>query len=87
MIIDFILYILWALIYAITSPLRLFSDVVLDVNIASSIETFNGYLSTGEVLFPVYTLIGIFGLVIGIEFAIFTYKGVMWLIKKIPTIN
>ena len=78
---------IWGLVYVILSPLRLLDDVTLSSSITNNIAEFNHYLGTAEQLFPAYTLITIFGIIIGIEFAIFTYKGIMWIVKKVPGIN
>jgi len=81
------LYLLYGAVYVILSPLRLLDDVTLNSSIATNIATYNGYLGTADQFFPAYTLVVIFAIIIGIEFAIFTYKGIMWLVRKVPGIS
>lgn len=87
MITDIILFLLWGLIYAITSPLRLLADVVLESDIADAIATANSYIQAMSFILPVSTLVAVIGTILIVETSIFSYKIVMWLIRKIPTIN
>ena len=87
MITTALLNIFYLFIYTLTSPLRLLSDVSLPASLTSSIQTANTYLSAIDFVFPVSTFLIIFGLILGIETFIITYKIIMWLIRKIPTIN
>ena len=87
MITTAILEILYLFIYALTSPLRLFSDVSLPAGLTAAISNFNAYISGLDFIFPISTLLAIFILLLTIEGFIFSYKIVMWLIKKIPTVN
>jgi len=87
MIVDFILYLLWGVVYGLTYPIRILADVSLSADFANSISTFNNYLARLNFILPISTLITIIGIFIGIEVAIFAYKLIMWLIRKIPTIN
>lgn len=89
MIITLFLYLLYAVVVLITSPLRLFADVSMPVWISNAFTSVNGYLSSGYAWLP-YTLNALlltWGVYVAIELAIFSYKGIMWLIKKIPFIN
>ncbi|KKM77507.1 hypothetical protein LCGC14_1369370 [marine sediment metagenome] len=87
MIFNTILYILYFVILAITAPLRALNDVSLDSNFTQSIDTANSYLSVFNSLLPIATLLTIFGIFITFETLYFTYKILMWVIKKIPTVN
>jgi len=87
MILDFIIYLLWGITYGLTYPLRIMADVSLSTNFAETISTANNYLAGLNFILPLSTLMTIIGLFIGIEVAIFAYKLINWLIRKIPTIN
>jgi len=87
MILTAILTILYGTITAILSPLRLLPDASLPEGVANSIAEANTHLAAVDSFVPVNTIITILGVFIGIEAGIFLYKTVMWIIKKIPTIN
>lgn len=85
MILNAILLLIYYLVYGITYPLRYLGDVVLPENIQSAIESANGYISSFGGILPIGTLLTVLGLVIGVETAIFTYKLIMWIIRRFPT--
>lgn len=89
MIVDFLLYLLYGIVYLVTSPLRLFSDVSQASWLASTVSSASSYLSFGAHWLPktVYALLLTWGLYITIEIAIFSYKGIMWVLKKLPVIK
>lgn len=87
MITGFLLTILQTIVSAVLTPFQALPDVALDPNLINGIANVQGIMSTIEPIFPLETLLNILGIVVGIEIAIFTYKAIMWLIKKIPTIS
>ena len=87
MITSAILNMLYVFIYIITSPIRLFSDVTLNSNFTSSISTASGYLHSLNVLLPIDTVITILGVSLVFELVYLTFKAIMWVIKKVPTLN
>jgi len=87
MITSFLLKAFHALVYIMLYPLRLLPDVDLSGSIGSAISTAGGYLSGLNDIIPISTLIAVIGLILAVEGAIFVYKGVNWLIRKIPGIN
>lgn len=87
MITTIILDLLYAVIWIITAPLRAFSDVVLDPNIASAITTASSYIGGLSAVVPVGTMLAVFGIFLAVEVGILFFKGINWLIRKIPTIN
>jgi len=89
MISTVILYILYALVYILTAPFRLFSDVSTQGWLSQTITTANGYIGIGYQWLPnmLNALLLTWGIYITIEVAIFLYKGIMWVLKKIPFIN
>ena len=87
MITDALLTILYGFIFLITAPLRLLADVSLPADISSTIAAVSANMALLNKVIPITTLVSILGIVIIVETAIFTYKGIMWVIRKIPTIN
>lgn len=87
MILNAILYILYVVVYGFTWPIRAFSDVSLDSGFADAIATAGNNINLVSAILPISTLLWVFSLYLAVEGAILTYKGVMWLIKKIPGIN
>jgi len=87
MITTGILQIIYAFIFAITSPLRLLADVSLNSNFATSIQTASGYYHAVNGILPIDTMLTIFGISLVFEGLYLTYKLIMWVIKKIPTIS
>lgn len=87
MITNALIYIVFFIVYGITAPLRFLDNVTLDNDFISSVTTASTYISAFNTLLPITTLLTIFGLFLAFETVYFTYKLIMWLIKKIPTIN
>jgi len=87
MIIDAILYAIYLFIGLITSPLQLLSDVSVNSNIAIAINTANGYLQGLKPILPIDTLVAIILIYLGIEVLVFSYKMIMWGLRKIPGIS
>jgi hypothetical protein len=87
MITDFILKAFHALIYLLLSPLRLLPDVNLEADFSQTIGTAGEYISALDVIFPVGAFLTAFGVLLLLEGGIFTYKGINWLIRKIPGVN
>ncbi len=85
MIASFWLYIIYITVLGITFPIRLLSDVVLPSEVNATLATIGAYLGAIEPVFPVATLLTVMGLYITVEGFIFTYKGIMWIIRRIPT--
>ena len=87
MIATITLNLIYGLIWVILAPLRLLPDVSMSGEVASSIASVGSYIAPFNFVLPIATIITIILLVVSIEVGIFLYKGIMWLIKKIPTIN
>lgn len=89
MISDFFLQAFVQLIGFIASPLLFFNDVVADPALGAAL---GGYLADIKALaatlpLTVYGLLGAFAALLFTEFALFTYKVIMWGIRKIPGIG
>lgn len=89
MITSTFLFLLYGVIFIITAPLRVLPNVSLPAFLSGTISSISSYISTGYSWFPitVTAILSSWGIYIGIEAAIFLYKGFMWVIKKIPGIK
>lgn len=87
MIVAFFLTIFKDLLDVILSPFYSLQDVTLSPDFVASITNVRGMFATLAPIFPMVALFGVIGIIITIEVAIFGYKGIMWVIKKIPTIS
>jgi hypothetical protein len=87
MIIDLILQVFLAFLQFILAIILNQPNAVLPSGLQNAIINTQGYLGSVRAFFPIDTLLEILAILLGIEIAIFTYKAIMWLIKKIPTIG
>jgi len=87
MIITALLNLVYVFIQLILSPLALLGDVSLSSSFSSSIATAGGYYNSLNAILPMDTMITILGVFLAIEGAYVVYKIIMWIIKKIPTLN
>jgi len=85
MIITAFLNIVYSFVFVITAPLRLFSNVSLPAALTTSLTTAGEYLSVVGQFFPIPALLTVLAFVLSIEVSIGIYKGIMWLVKRIPT--
>jgi hypothetical protein len=85
MIISGIIYILYGLVFVVTLPLRLFADATLPAFLTAAVSNISPYISILDAVLPLGTIISIVGFYVVVEVAIFTYKGIMWIIKRFPT--
>lgn len=76
---------LYAIVYIISSPLRLLNDVTMPVAFSNAMATVAGYLKAIDTVVPIDTIITILKISIAIEVAYLTYKLVMWVIRRFPT--
>ena len=87
MITTGILNLIYSIINLILTPLRSFSDVVLNSNFSTALSNASGYFHSINTILPMDTMLTIFGVSLAIESAYLLYKVIMWVIRKIPTIN
>jgi len=87
MITTAIFYILYASLSLVLIPIKVLPDATLPVELTDTISTASTYLAGINTIVPFGTLFTVFALFLTIELSIFVYKLVMWVIKKIPTIN
>jgi len=87
MITDFILQALLWLINLIIYPLRLLPDVSLPSEFTHSIQVAANYLTIFNNFLPMTTIFIVLSLTLAFEAGLLTYKIIMWVVKKIPTID
>lgn len=87
MITNIFLSLVWGLLVAITSPLRLLPDAVLDPNITSSIATAANYISTLNQMIPLATIFSVLVAMAVVDGAIVTFRIGNYGIRKIPGIS
>lgn len=87
MIATAILYILSALLFTLTLPFRILPDVVLPAGVSSAIETASGSLAGINTIVPVDVLLDVLGAMILLEIGILGFRGLNWIIRKIPGVN
>jgi len=87
MIVSLLLYLLYYTVLLFLSPLLALPDASLPSGLTSAISTAGGYITAIDPYFPLSTVLTVFGLVLSVEAGIFTYKFIMWIIHKIPTMG
>lgn len=87
MIVTILLNLFYTIIRVLLSPLLLFPNVSLPLDILAAIESANNYISGFNAIIPAYTIGSVIIFISGLEAIIFSYKIIMWVIRKIPTIN
>jgi hypothetical protein len=87
MIATAILYIFSALLFTLTLPFRLLSDVVLPAGVSNAINEASGSLAGINSIVPVDVLLDVLWAVVALEVGILAFKGLNWIIRKIPGVN
>lgn len=87
MITSLLLTILNDLVGVVISPFTYLPDASLPDSLTQGYANVQGFISTVNPIFPIDTLLICISFIVGIELAIFAYKAIMWLIKKIPMIS
>lgn len=87
MITDFLLKALLWIIQLTLYPLRALPDVSFSSQFTASITAVANYLALLNNIIPMTTIFIVFALTLVFEGGVLTYKLIMWVIKKIPTIN
>lgn len=87
MITSALINVLYLILLAVTSPLRLLTDVSPNNAIVVGISTANGYLSA--VPFPLFILsvVGALGFYVVFEAFYWGYKLVRWIYRKVPGVS
>jgi hypothetical protein len=89
MITSLILYALYGAVWVITAPIRALPNASLPASISSAISVVGGYFATFYSVLPVTcaALVAIITFVLVLEGGVLIYKGIMWIIRKIPGIS
>ena len=82
-----ILNLIYLCLQIFLSPLLLLGNVVLSGNFATAITNASGYLNSLNAIVPIDTVLEIFSLLLIILYSWLVYIVIMWVIKKIPTLN
>jgi hypothetical protein len=85
MIVGIIVNLIYGLVWLVLAPIRLLPDVSLPSDIAAAISTAGGYLYAVDFVLPVSSLLAIFALFLSIEGGILTWKGINWILRRLPT--
>jgi hypothetical protein len=85
MITSAILYVIFGVLFAITSPIRLLSDVSEISSIGSAVTVASSYLHGLNIFLPVTDILAILFVIIVYETGYFGFKIIYWIIKRIPT--
>jgi hypothetical protein len=85
MIITAVLYAIYAILYALTAPLRLLNDVVLPADFIAAMGNVGGYLQVADTILPAAALISVMSLFLIIEGSIWGFKVFNWALKRLPT--
>jgi hypothetical protein len=89
MITSLILYAQYGALWAITAPIRALPTATLPEGVTNAITTLGGYIQTINTVLPVTfaAIIAIIVFVTTLEGGIFAYKGIMWVVRKIPGVS
>jgi hypothetical protein len=84
-----LLNILYLGVWVLIAPVRLLPVATLPSGLSTALGTVGGYFAAMNTVIPVTTatLLAVIGTVLTVEVGILSYKGVMWVIRKIPGIN
>jgi len=87
MISDIAFAIVAFFIRLLMQPILFLDDASLPPELLDALTNVGQFVAMLNTIFPFGVILVCIGIVIALEFAIFIYKGIMWLIKKVPTIT
>lgn len=87
MILEAFIYLIYGLVWTLTRVFTLADNVTQDTFFVSAFDWANGQLAPISHIFPTWVIVIIFGVWVSFELAYILWKGVNWLIRKIPTIS
>lgn len=85
MITDFILALVYYAVRLVLSPILLLPSASLPSWITTPISTVMPYAMIFDVIVPIATLLLLLGVTVAFESQYFLFKGVYWLIRRLPT--
>lgn len=85
MIVNAFLQIIYVIIWAITSPLRLLNDVQTPEFVSEAIQSVDSILEVVSTIAPLDSIAFSLGVVVSFELGYNTYRLIMWALKRLPT--
>jgi len=85
MIITLILNLVYIAVLVGFSPLLALPVASLSTAFTTSITTASSYLAVFNSILPVDTMIDLLAYTLSFEAGYFLFKGIMWLVKRLPT--
>lgn len=85
MITNYFLTLIYNILWVILYPFRLLPNATLPTGLKNAIELSGQYTQPLSVVLPLGTLATIVGLFLTFETAVLSWKGINWLIRRIPT--
>lgn len=85
MIVDAFLQIIYISLWLITSPLRLLPDASLPNIVTSSVSHIVGYILNLNNYLPLSALTVLIGVAVSYDLGYYTYKLIMWTLRRLPT--
>lgn len=85
MIFTILLNIIYAAVVVAFSPLLALPVASISPDFASAITTGASYLAALNFVLPIPTILSILQLSISFEVGYFTFKAIMWIVKRLPT--
>lgn len=85
MIIGIFLNLVYLAVLVAMSPLLALPVATLSSDFSNAITIGGSYMSALNFVLPIPTLVTILGLSISFEVGYFTFKGIMWIIRRFPT--
>jgi len=85
MITSLILDAFYWIVWLILAPLRALPIATLPAGLTEALGTIGGYVSGLDVVLPVVTIIAVLGAILAIEGFMFLWKGINWLLRRLPT--
>jgi len=87
MIFNIIISGIFAVLYALTYPIRLLPNVSLPSDLTSAISSASGLLSSVNSFLPVDTLLSVLSAIIVVELVVISYRIIVWVLTKIPGLS
>jgi len=87
MIFNILISGLFAVLYALTYPIRLLPDVTLPSGVTSALASASGLLSSVDAFLPVDTMLQVLAAIIVIEVIVVGYRVIVWVLTKIPGLS
>lgn len=85
MITNFFLDVIYGVAWVLLWPLRQLPEATLPSGLTTSMASAGGYINPLSNFLPITTLFTIMGAVLVVELGIFTWKGINWLLRRLPT--